>query len=242
MDIKVLISIFMFTLVAIAMNYEVKSLFYSIDITIKSMLISLALSSILSFTLRRKVKYQNALLIIQIKGSFICNHIYFWVGGLFIGAVTGYNISIIYESSQKLTWPKFSLLFSHCLISLLTVYVLFAAEIIRPLRNSFPTFFKRRDEHIQMKEFLSSLPCFIVMGEFVGIMCLFYSGFVIFLVYFAYQAYVAYPLLAYIGIGLFCLLNIASNMFRYLYLRPKYKIYKDEDEFRSIFNEIVLNA
>lgn len=240
MELKIYISILTLGLVAVFMNYEVKMRYCNFEVMAKGALIGLALSSFLSFTLRKKIKFQNNLMLIPENGPFIHNHIYFWIGGLYLGFFSGYNWSIIENTWEMFGWFKFTLLFSHCILSYGTIVVLFFADVIRPIRDLFPVVYGERLESIKMNELLGFLPCGFIMGEYVSTLCMAYMSFFCTMYYCIYLVYCAYPFWFLIGLGLFCFINFAMNAFRYFYILPRLKMINEEQNFRDTFSQIVV--
>ncbi|OMJ66643.1 hypothetical protein SteCoe_36442 [Stentor coeruleus] len=240
MELKVYFSILIIGLVAIFLNYEVKMRYCDFKIVAKGALIGFVLSTVLSVCLRKNIRFKNNLLLIPKNGPFVHNHIYFWIGGLYLGMVSGYNWSIIENILEIHNSFKFMLLFSHCTLSYGTIVVLFFADVIRPIRDLFPVIYGKRLRSIKMQELIGLLPCAFIMGEYVSTLCLAYIGFFITIYYCIYLAYYSNPFRFLIGLGLFCFINVVVNTFRYFYILPKLRKMNEEQDFRDTFSQIVV--
>lgn len=233
MEIRIALSVIMLGFVSLICNYQLKIPYANTDMILNYALSSSALMIVYSVFLRFFEAPPKVLLIINEKGSIFHRHIYFLIGGLFLGGYLGYCVSILQSAWQTMSSLKFSLYFLHTLTCCLTVLSIFLIESHKNLRKLFPLIYRSTDS-INPQEFLLSLLASLIISDYTSSMLTIYISLFIYLYYNIYLLISISPTHFFIGLGFFIILNFLCNLYRVRYILPRLKKQQEEQSLPAI--------
>ena len=228
---RIVVSILMLSVLSLISNYHIKLVFADAYWALQGSLIGLLFMEALCCILLISSTCRGALLMLPEQGIGLKSHFYFCLGGLFLGATTGYNCSVISNTWNSLSTLRAVLMLVHCLICIGTVWTVFFVENTRGVRRIFMLLFDASITEPRLHEFISSMVVSMVLADYVGTMAIMYFGFFGCMYYIAYRIYIWKTTACYLGFAAFGIINCGCNIFRYFYyIRPKNLKEKDEDE------------
>lgn len=229
MELRATITILLFSILTIIFTYHVRLPYLSLPRIIEGAQKGL-MSMIIPSLLFRKISFFNRNFnIFSENESFMKSLLSCWLIGLYLGGFYGLTESMI-QNAWDLPPMKFWMLTSHCLSAFCSAVVIIFADCAYIARDLFTMVFNNSDTKISIRELITSIVCSLIVADYITTIGIMYLGFFLTMYYCVYLFIMAYPYLAGVGVGGFCILNFLINVFRIFYLGPKLKQKKIEDD------------
>jgi hypothetical protein len=223
-------SVLILGLVSLFVNYEIKFSFANIWWALYGSIAGVVFLTIIGYLMRRSKYLLETSLLLQDSGNFLDKYKYFWLGGLYLGAYTGYSLSVIVKCWYELEYINSLLLIGHQISAWAIMIVLFISETHQKFREIFIVPYGSKITRLNMKEFLISIPVGIILSDYASTVGIIYLGFFLIMYYCIYLFYSWKPEFFIIGGVLFCATNFIVNFYRYFVLKPKLRKIKEDEE------------
>lgn len=229
---RICASILLMSCLSVILNYQVKAAYVDLTWVSYGSLFGLIIMEIFCRISHASTTCKKSLLLIPKRPSFLNSHIYFWIGGLFLGACTGYQASVVNTLWDKIPAFKVYILLSHCGVCVVCLWGLFLVDNSKGPRKIFDMVYEQDIEEVQNLEFFSTLLASIVLADYAGTLMILYSGFFIVLWYSAYLIFMLNTTVSTWALIGFCVLNFSCNTYRYFFhIKPyREKMRKEAEE------------
>jgi hypothetical protein len=234
MEYRTAAALWLLAVVALAWNWQVKWERCRGQDLAQGAVAGLVFGAVLSPLGRRSHSLRNKWLLFAQQGSFLNRHGYAWACGIFLGSVAGFDYSVACEAS-KMNYLKFGIIASQAAVHFVVTVALIIGEVHFGFREMFVSAYGKKREKIDFVEFVLAMGCALVLADYAGIFSLIYFGFFLGIYYGVYQVYLWKPDWFIVGLVLLCVCNCLANAFRRIYLVPKLKKMREENEFRNVF-------